>query len=171
MTISALRSASVSRWVSRRNCWFSSAMGSRLDLGPRFWGARAWRTPASRSRRQVVNRDEYSPSRRSSAPTPPEPLAWSAAARMRCLYSAVKRRRLACATTSGSGLAVVLPLVVLRSPSLRSGSLRPTSGNTTGEEEADTWLSFTLGDSFLPCSLIKRREVSHLYWHGGPARN
>src|ERR1022692_4808445 len=58
------------------------------------WGARAWRTPASRSRRQVVNREEYKPSRRSSAPTPPEPLAWPASARMRCLYSAVKRRRL-----------------------------------------------------------------------------
>src|SRR5450755_690088 len=78
MTISALRSASVSRWVSRRNCWFSSATGSRLDLGPRFCGANAWRTPASRSRRHVVNREEYKPSRRSSAPTPPEPLAWPA---------------------------------------------------------------------------------------------
>src|ERR1039458_3982010 len=94
-------------------------------------------------------------------------MAWSAAARMRCLYSAVKRRGLACATTSGSGWTVVLPPVVLLSPSLRSGSLRPTGGNTTGEEEADTWLFFTLGDSFSPCSLIKRREVSHLYWHGG----
>jgi hypothetical protein len=41
--------------------------------------------PAARSRRQVVNKDEYNPSRRSSAPMPPEPLAWSASARMRCL--------------------------------------------------------------------------------------
>src|SRR6185369_12777817 len=64
MTISALRRASVRRWVSRRNCWISSATGSRLDLGPRFWGANAWSTPASRSRRQVVNNEEYKPSRR-----------------------------------------------------------------------------------------------------------
>ena len=133
ITISALRSSSVRRRVSRRNCWFSSATGSRLDLGPRFWGAKAWRTPASRSRRQVDNREEYKPSRRSSAPIPPEPLAWSTAARMRCLYSAVNRRRLACATTSGSGWGGrVLPSVELRSPSLRSGSLRPTEGNTAG---------------------------------------
>src|ERR1019366_3338235 len=167
ITISALRSSSMRRSVSRRSCRFSSAKGSRLDLGPRFWGAKACRTPASRSRRQVANRDEYRPSRRRSAPIPPVPLAWSAAARICRLYSAVKRRRLACVTTSGSGWAVVLPPVVLRSLSLRSGSLRPPGGNTTGEEEAVTWLCFTLGDSFSPCSLIKRREVSHSYWHGG----
>src|SRR5450631_2289409 len=144
MTISALRSASVSRWVSRRNCWFSSATGSRLDLGPRFCGANAWRTPASRSRRHVVNREEYKPSRRSSAPTPPEPLAWPASVRMRRLYSAVKRRRLACATTSGSGrgfgAASALPSVALRSRSLRSGSLRPTDGKAAGEGTGTVWL-------------------------------
>src|SRR5580700_1688276 len=167
ITISALRSSSMRRSVSRRSWRFSSAKGSRLDLGPRFWGANACRTPASRSRRQVANRDEYRPSRRSSEPILPVPLAWSAADRICSLYSAVKRRRLACATTSGSGWVVVLPPVALRSPSLRSGSLRPTGGNTTEEEEAGTWLFFTLGDSFSPCSLIKRREVSHSYWHGG----
>src|SRR5580693_2549885 len=167
ITISALRSSSMRRSVSRRSWRFSSAKGSRLDLGPRFCGANACRTPASRSRRQVANRDEYRPSRRSSEPILPVPLAWSAADRICSLYSAVKRRRLACATTSGSGWVVVLPPVALRSPSLRSGSLRPTGGNTTEEEEAGTWLFFTLGDSFSPCSLIKRREVSHSYWHGG----
>src|SRR5579863_811177 len=167
ITISALRSSSMRRSVWRRSWRFSSAKGSRLDLGPRFCGANACRTPASRSRRQVANRDEYRPSRRSSEPIPPVPLAWSAADRICSLYSAVKRRRLACATTSGSGWVVVLPPVELRSPSLRSGSLRPTGGNTTDEEEAGTWLFFTLGDSFSPCSLIKRLEVSHSYWHGG----
>src|SRR5450755_1160306 len=168
MTISALRSSSVRRAVSRRNCWFSSATGSCLDLGPRFWGVKAWRTPASRSRRQVANREEYKPSRRRRAPMPLEPLAWSAAAKTPSLYSAVKRRRLACATTSGSGLAAtVLPSVELREPSLRSGSLRPTEGKTKGEEVADIWLLFTFRDSFSPCTLIKEREVSHLCWHGG----
>ena len=122
----------------------SSWMGSRLDLGPRFCGVRAWRTPAARSRRQVANNDEYSPSRRSSAPIPPEPLAWSDSVRMRCLYSAVKRRRLAWATTSGSGWilgsAPALPSVALRSPSLRSGSLRPTDGKAAGEGTGTVWL-------------------------------
>src|ERR1035438_8740046 len=78
MTISALRSCSVRRTFSRRSWAVSSWNGSRLDLGPRFCGVRAWRTPASRSRRHVANSDEYSPSRRSSIPIPPEPLAWSA---------------------------------------------------------------------------------------------
>src|ERR1022692_3914042 len=145
-------------------------MGSRLDLGPRFCGAKAWRAAVSRSRRQVDSREEYKPSRRSRAPMPLEPLAWSTAAKMRCLYSAVNRRRLACATTSGSGwsswAAALLPSVELRLPSLCSGSLRPTEGKNAGEEEADTLLLFTL-ESFSPCSVIREREVSQLCWHGG----
>src|ERR1035437_8813792 len=101
--------------ANRRQLLADPCSGLRLDLGPRFCGARAWRTPASRSRRQVVNNDEYSPSLRSSAPTPPEPLAWSAFVRMLCLYSAVKRRRLAWATTSGAGgAAPALASVALR---------------------------------------------------------
>jgi len=99
MTISALRSAWVRPLGFAARLLVSPATGSRLYLGPRFWGANARRMRASRSRRHVVNREDYKPSRRSSAPTPPEPLARSASARMRCLYSAVKRRRLACATT------------------------------------------------------------------------
>src|ERR1022692_4549815 len=127
------------------------------------WGARAWRTPASRSRRQVVNREEYKPSRRSSAPTPPEPLAWPASARMRRLYSAVKRRRLACATTSGSGrwfgAAPALPSVALRSH--RRQSRWGWSGthmivHVVHEENLSP-----------PCTVIKERRVSHLCWHGG----
>src|SRR3954454_13328787 len=172
MTISALRSASFSCRVSRRSWWFSSATGSRLDLGPRFWGANAWRTTASRSRRQVVNREEYKPSRRRRAPTPPEPFARSASARIRCLYSAVKRRRLAWATTSGLGWvfgsAPVLPSVALRSPSLRSGSLRPTDGKTVGTGAGPICL-FTLftRESFSPCTVIRQRGVSQVCWHGG----
>ena len=40
---------------------------------------------AERLRRQVAKSDEYNASRRSSAPTPPLPLARSACVRMRCL--------------------------------------------------------------------------------------
>src|SRR6266567_1174229 len=68
---------------------------------------------------------------------------------MRNLYSAVKDRRLASATTSGfcrgaggSG-ATVLPAAVLRSVSLRSSSLRSAAGKTVGEAE-DIPLFFTL---------------------------
>ena len=104
MTISALRSSSVRRALSDAAFDFLPATGSRLDFGPRFWGAKAWRMPAARSRRQVVNRDEYNPSRRSSAPMPPEPLAWSASARMRCLYSAVKRPALGLGHDFGVGV-------------------------------------------------------------------
>src|SRR5665213_3090394 len=170
MMISALRSCSVRRAWSRSSWSCASCSGLRLDLGPRFCGARAWRTPASRSRRQVVSKDEYSPSRRSSAPTPPEPLAWSAFVKMWCLYSAVKRRRLAWATTSGSGWAfgsgpVLLP-VPLRSLSLRSCSLRATGSKTAGASAGTLWL-FMWKRFFSPCTVIKERGVSQLCWHGG----
>src|SRR5450756_2495346 len=66
---------------------------------------------------------------------------------MRCLYSPVKDRRLASATTSGCGRgglgATVLPAAVLRSFSLRSSSLRSAAGKTVGEVE-DIPLFFTL---------------------------
>src|SRR5664280_2146848 len=69
---------------------------------------------------------------------------------IRNLYSAVKVRRLASATTSGSGRgglggwgATVLPAAVLRSVSLRSSSLRSAAGKTVGEAE-DIPLFFTL---------------------------
>src|SRR6516164_9155938 len=104
MMISALRSFSVNWPTCRRSFWFSSARGLRSDRGPRFRGFRASRTPARRSRRQLTRCEEYKPSRRRSAPTPPGVVAaLSASCRMRCLYSAVKVRRLALATTSGSG--------------------------------------------------------------------
>src|SRR5580704_6441374 len=71
--------------------------------------------------------------------------AASASARMRNLYSAVKDRRLASATTSGFGRggaggsgATVLPAAALRSASLRSAA-----GKTVGEAE-EIPLFFTL---------------------------
>src|ERR1035437_1515480 len=76
--------------------------------------------------------------------------AASASARILSLYSAVKVRRLASATTSGSGRGglggsgvTVLPAAVLRSFSLRSSSLRSAAGKTVGEAE-DIPLFFTL---------------------------
>src|SRR5271157_5797974 len=76
--------------------------------------------------------------------------AASASARMRSLYSAVKVRRLASTTTSGSGRgraggsgATVLPAAALRSASLRSASLRSAAGKTVREAE-EIPLFFTL---------------------------
>src|ERR1019366_3149795 len=76
--------------------------------------------------------------------------AASTSARIRSLYSAVKVRRLASATTSGFGRgglggwgATVLPAAVLRSVSLPSSSLRSAAGKTVGEAE-DIPLFFTL---------------------------
>ena len=86
---------------SRRSFSVSSANG------PRFCGASPCAMPASCSRRQVARSDEYNPSRRNSTPMPPEPLAWPAWDRIRCLYSPVKRRRLAWATTSELGWGLV----------------------------------------------------------------
>jgi hypothetical protein len=51
----------------------------------------------------VVRWLEYRPSRRSSAPMAPGSRWWSASRRIPSLYSAVNRRRVAFATTSGSG--------------------------------------------------------------------
>ena len=60
--------------------------------------------PASRSRRQLVNCELYSASRRSSAPISPEPVSRSASPNTASLYAASNLRRLASALTSGSGL-------------------------------------------------------------------
>src|ERR1019366_5343253 len=64
--------------------------------------------PAARSFRQDTRSEEYRLSRRSKVPRAPgRSFALSASARMRCLYSAVKIRRLALATTWGSGRGCV----------------------------------------------------------------
>src|SRR5690348_7198346 len=78
-------------------------------------------------------------------------VAASACARMPNLYAAVKVRRLAWATTSGSGRGgaggwgvTVLPAAALRSASLRSASLRSAAaGKTVGEaDEIPLFLTF-----------------------------
>src|SRR5207247_2356172 len=67
--------------------------------GPRFLAAPA-SSPRSRAARHVVRWDEYSPSRRSNAPTAPGVLQPSAPLTIFRLYSTVNRRRVAFATTS-----------------------------------------------------------------------
>jgi len=58
---------------------------------------------------KYVSSEEYRPSRRSRAPTPPgTAAAVSASTKMRCLYSAVYVRRLALAATSELGGATSL---------------------------------------------------------------
>lgn len=80
--------------------------------------------------------------------------AASASAKMASLYSAVKARRLAMGTTSGSGRVgaggsggTVLPTAPLRESSLRSASLRSAVGKTV-EEAEEIPLIFKF-DSFL----------------------
>src|ERR1017187_2904918 len=82
---------------------------------------------------------------------PAASLALSASASIRCLYSAVKLRRLALATTSGLGRSAIprSPTVALRSSSLRSASLRST--DMAGE---DVFVFFML--NFLPVLLCNQ---------------
>jgi hypothetical protein len=81
-----------------------------VTFGPRFFGDNPASSPRSRAARQVVNSDEYSPSRRSRAPISPGFVHRSASRTIRRLYSAVNRRRSALATTSTSGrLAAASP--------------------------------------------------------------
>src|SRR5207245_4989076 len=87
---------------------------------PRGFGDSPASSPRSRAARQVVRCDEYNPSRRSSAPISPGCVQRSASRTIRRLYSAVKRRRCALATTSVSpttGAALGEPPVALRAPS------------------------------------------------------
>lgn len=124
---------------------FSSARGLRVGLRPRFLD-NAPRAPVSRSRRHSTRWDEYSPSRRNSAPIAPGSVAWPASSTMPSLYSAVNLRRWALATTSESetgGAAARLELAApaLREVSLRSPSLRSGAANSIMRESS---LSFEL---------------------------
>ncbi len=125
ITSSALSSRLCSLWLSRVSCaicCISARCGS--DLGPRFCGARAARSAASRWRRQVLKLEEYTPSRRINAPTSPGRAQRSAVARMRRLSASEKRRRRAWATTcmsapggaAGAAVSAASP-VALRAPS------------------------------------------------------
>src|ERR1017187_5762590 len=97
---------------------------------------------------------------------PAASLALSASASIRCLYSAVKLRRLALATTSGLGRSAIprSPTVALRSSSLRSASLRST--DMAGE---DVFVFFML--NFLPvllCNQWYEKCLSYIGTEGFP---
>ena len=77
-------------------------MRAGSTLGPHFCGARAARSATSRWRLQVLNEEDYTPSRRVSAPTSPGLVHGSAAFKMRRLSALVKVHRTARATTSES---------------------------------------------------------------------
>ncbi len=78
------------------------ASGRGRPWGRAFCGASAARSAAPRWRRQVLNDDEYTPSRRISAPTSPGLVHRSAACRMRRLSALVNVRRRARGTTRES---------------------------------------------------------------------
>src|SRR5437667_12840206 len=148
MMSSALRSFSVNWPSCRCSFWFSSARGLRSDRGPRLRGFKASRMPAWRSRLQLTKCEEYKPSRRSSAPTPPGVAeAASASSRIRILYSMGNVRRLDLAETSesgrdeGPGEAPASAAAALRfgspkdgEPSLRSAAAEPPEERTTPRE-------------------------------------
>src|ERR1017187_6812544 len=96
---------------------------------------------------------------------PAASLALSASASIRCLYSAVKLRRLALATTSGLGRSAIprSPTVALRSSSLRSASLRST--DMAGE---DVFVFFML--NFLPVLLCNQWYEKCLSYIGTEGR-
>src|SRR6266852_4257059 len=103
-TRASARSARFCHRVISRACStsFLSRGSTTRRAGPRFFAAPA-SSPRSRAARHVVRWDEYSPSRRSSAPTAPGVLQPSAARTIFRLYSTVNRRRVAFATTSIAG--------------------------------------------------------------------
>src|SRR6266566_6049322 len=102
---------------SRSNSLIRLSRGSTTRrAGPRFFAAPA-SSPRSRAARHVVRCEEYSPSRRSNAPTAPGVLPPSASRTTFRLYSTVNRRRVAFATTSITGppRACSNALIALRS--------------------------------------------------------
>src|SRR4030095_6930538 len=105
-TSASARSARFFHFAISRSCSviFLSRVSGGAAFGPRFLGASASNSPRSRAARQVVRCEEYSPSRRSSAPIAPGVVHRSASRTMRRLYSAVKRRRCGLATTSVSAV-------------------------------------------------------------------
>ena len=91
-----------------RNCSFSwrslaisAAWGS--GFGPRFCGVSACRCRIRAVCATCQGATGSSPSRRSRAPIWPRSVQASASAKMRCLYSALNRRRSAFGITCGSG--------------------------------------------------------------------
>ena len=94
MTASACAKRRDRRRLSRCRVATEAANGlAGSDFGPRFFGASASNTPASRCRRQSVRAEEYSPSRRRMAVIPPVFAARSVSSRIRSLSLTVRFRR------------------------------------------------------------------------------
>src|SRR5579859_391051 len=99
ITVCALARSASRRTLSRRSLAISWSRGSLR--GRPAGAANAWSAPSSRCLRHSEIIDEYSPSRRSSAPLAPLSQR-SYSARILALYCAEKVRRLARSGTSGS---------------------------------------------------------------------
>src|SRR2546426_5245471 len=114
---------------SRSNSLIRLSRGSTTRrAGPRFFAAPA-SSPRSRAARHVVRCEEYSPSRRSNAPTAPGVLHPSASRTILRLYSTVNRRRVAFATTSTSGPVKAIFAAFIRLRSLLALDIKLPGGH------------------------------------------
>ena len=95
--------ASWARCRSFSRCSLATSWASGVGLRLRTLVAPVCNSPLARWRRHSTRWDEYNPSRRSNAPTPPASRQRSTSARMRSVYSAVKVRCVGAGRTSGSG--------------------------------------------------------------------
>jgi hypothetical protein len=114
--MASARSARTVNFAISRACSaiFLSRGSAGAAFGPRLLGAAPGaNSPRSLACRQVVRWDEYSPSRRSSAPISPEPLQASASFTILRLYSTVNARRLAFSVTSVSLPRDVIAVAVM----------------------------------------------------------
>ena len=93
-------------------------------LAPRFFGVRPFSEPLRRALRQTDKCELYKPSRRSRRPISPGCVQRSASSRIRNRYSALNRRRVGLATTSGSGERLAGAAPALGASSLRSSTPR-----------------------------------------------
>src|SRR4029450_13820707 len=181
-TSASARSARFCHRLISRACSasFLSRGSTTRRAGPRFFGAPA-SSPRSRAARHVVRCEEYSPSRRSNAPTAPGALHPSASRTIFRLYSTVNRRRVAFATTSIAGppRACSNALIALRSclaldsklPGGRclthvggEGQFQIHAGGDTAQNRPETAM---LGSS-LTCSTAAAIARVHELWSHRP---
>lgn len=92
--------------------------------------------PAERCRRQLVSVEEYNPSRRKMAETPPVSAIQSVSFRMPSFYFAAKRRRFGVAVISAAG---PLGAVTTRAGGIAGKISHPASG------ESGIWEGITMG--------------------------
>ena len=141
--ISSMTSARCKRFFNRAFSRSSSLTrgSSCFALGPRFCLARPSLAILSRCRRQLLRLEEKRPSRLRIAPTSPGILHWSTSRRMRSLYAAVNRRRLAFSETAGSGTESAT-LVAGAPVALRAPSAPATPSNTLRDFKIQSFSPF-----------------------------